>query len=225
MTPTESIEHAIDACPDCGATLAGSSVQRTREVIDLPITPVRVVEHRIITRTCPACKRRCTPTVDLEGVVLGQQRLTVNVLTLITTLREVGRLPAATIQWLLGTVYQLPLSTGGITAVLHQVAQRAAPEVAAIRDRIRTSPVVHADETGWREDGKNGYVWGLSTATERYLVRGGRGRGMLDDALGPYLPDWSAPEQKPRPSPVMMMAPISSSSPSSSKATCISSTS
>jgi len=185
MTPTESIDHAMDACPDCGATLAGGSVRRTREVIDLPITPVRVVEHRIIARTCPACKRRCTPTVDLAGVVLGQQRLSVNVLTLITTLREVGRLPVATIQWLLGTVYQLPLSTGGITTVLHQVAQRAAPEVTAIRDRIRTSPVVHADETGWREAGKNGYVWGLSTATACYLVRGGRGKGMLDDALGP----------------------------------------
>lgn len=185
MTPTESVYHGLDACPDCGATLAGGSVQRTREVLDLPITPVRVVEHRIITRTCPVCKRRCTPKIDLEGVVLGQQRLSVNVLTLITTLREVGRLPVATIQWLLSTVYHLPLSTGGITAVLHQVAQRAAPSVAAIRNRIRTSPVVHADETGWREGGKNGYVWGLSTATERYFVRGGRGKGMLDDALGP----------------------------------------
>ena len=185
MVPTESVDHALDVCPDCGTPLDGGSVQRTREVIDLPITPVRVVEHRFIMRICPACKRRCTPKVDLEGVVLGQQRLSVNVLTLITTLREVGRLPVATIQWLLDTVYHLPLSTGGITAVLHQVAQRAAPEVAAIRDRIRTSPVVHADETGWREDGKNGYVWGLSTATDRYFVRGGRGKGMLDDALGP----------------------------------------
>ena len=118
-------------------------------------------------------------------MVLGKQRLSVNVLTLITTLREVGRLPVATIKWLFGTVYLLPLSTGGITAVLHQVARRAAPEVAASRDRIRASPVVHADETGWREGGKNGYVWGLGTATERYFVRGGRGKGMLDDALGP----------------------------------------
>ena len=67
MTPTESVDHALEACPDCGAPLEGGSVQRTREVIDLPITPVRVVEHRVITRTCPVCKRRCTPKVDLEG--------------------------------------------------------------------------------------------------------------------------------------------------------------
>jgi len=185
MKPTESEDHAMDACPDCGTPLDGGSVHRIREVIDLPITPVRVVEHRVIRRTCPVCKRRCTPQVDLDGVVLGQQRLSVNVLTLITTLREVGRLPVATIQWLLATVYHLPLSTGGITAVLHQVAQRAEPAVAAIRDRIRSSPVVHADETGWREAGKNGYIWGLSTPTDRYFVRGGRGKGMLDDALGP----------------------------------------
>lgn len=184
MTPTEYVDHALDACPDCGSPLEGGSVQRTREVIDVPITPVRVIAHRFIARTCPVCKRRCTPPVALDGVVLGQQRLSVNVLTLITTLREVGRLPVATIQWLFATVYHLPLSTGGIIAVLHQVAHRAAPAVAAIRDGIRASPVVHADETGWREGGKNGYVWTLSTPTERYFVRGGRGKGMLDEALG-----------------------------------------
>ena len=43
--------------------------------------------------------------------------------------------------------------------------------MAAILDRIRASPVVHADETGWREDGANGYVWTFSTPTERYFLR------------------------------------------------------
>ena len=36
-----------------------------------------------------------------------------------------------------------------------------AAELAAIVERIRGSPVAHADETGWREDGNNGYVCDL----------------------------------------------------------------
>ena len=42
----------------------------------------------------------------------------------------------------------------------------------------------HADQTGWREDGANGYVWTFGTATERYFLRRGRGKAVVDEALG-----------------------------------------
>ena len=73
---------------------------------------------------------------------------------------------------------------GAIVSAIHRTAQRAQPAVAAILDRIRASPVVHADETGWREDGANGYVWTFSTPTERYFLRRGRGKAVVDEALG-----------------------------------------
>ena len=62
-------------------------------------------------------------------------------------------------------------------------AQRAQSAVAAILDCIRASPVVHADETGWRQHGANGYVWTFSTPTERYFLRRGRGKTVVDEAL------------------------------------------
>ena len=184
MTPTHRVEHVMENCPDCGAHLSGGWTQRTREVIELPVVPVQVTEHVYIARTCPACRRRCTPPAELDGVVLGQQRLGVNLLSLIATLREEGRLPIRSVQWYLDTVHQLRLSVGAIVSAIHQTAQRAQPAVAAILDRIRASPVVHADETGWREDGANGYVWTFSTPTERYFLRRGRGKTVVDEALG-----------------------------------------
>ena len=45
--------------------------------------------------------------------------------------------------------------------------------------------MVHADETGWREDGNNGYVWTFSTPTQRYFLRRGRGKAVVDEVLGP----------------------------------------
>ena len=184
MTPTHRVEHVMENCPDCGAHRSGGWIQRTREVIELPVVPVQVTEHVYIARTCPACRRRCTPPAVLDGVVLGQQRLGVNLLSLIATLREEGRLPIRSVQWYLDTVHQLRLSVGAIVSAIHQTAQRAQPAVAAILDRIRASPVVHADETGWREDGANGYVWTFSTPTERYFLRRGRGKAVVDEALG-----------------------------------------
>ena len=184
MTPTERVEHAVESCPECGTRLGGGWVQRTREVIELPIMPVKVTEHVFIARLCPTCRKRRVPQVELGGVVMGKQRLGVGLVSLIVTLREEGRLPFATIQWYLSTLYQLHLSLGGIVGVIYQVAGKAQKAVEAVRDRIRASPVVHADETGWREDGVNGYVWTFSTATERYFVRGRRDKGMVDRVLG-----------------------------------------
>ena len=148
------------------------------------MVPVQVTEHVFIARTCPACRRRCIPPAQLDGVALGRQRLGVNVLSRIATLREEGRLPIRSVQWYLDTVHQLSLSVGAIVSAIHQTAQQAQPAVAAMVDRIRASPVVHADETGWRQNGNNGYVWTFSTPTERYFLRRGRGKAVVDEALG-----------------------------------------
>ena len=183
MTPTQRVEHVVAECPDCGTQLSGGWTQRTREVIDLPQVPAEVTEHVYIARTCPRCRRYCIPPAQLDGVVLGQQRLGINLISLIATLREEARLPIGAIQWYLGTVHGLRLSVGAIVSAIHRTAQRAQPAVAAILDRIRASPVVHADETGWRQDGNNGYVWTFSTPTERYFLRRGRGKTVVDEAL------------------------------------------
>ena len=145
---------------------------------------MQVTEHVFIARTCPVCRPRRVPTAQLDGVVMGKQRLGVNLLSLIATLREEGRLPIRSVQWYLDTVHQLHLSVGAIVSAIHRTAQRAQPAVAAILDRIRASPVVHADETGWLQSGANGYVWTFSIPTERYFLRRGRGKAVVDEALG-----------------------------------------
>ena len=98
MTPTHRVVHRVESCPECGTRPAGGWVQRTREVIDVPVVPVQITEHVFIARTCPVCERRRMPQADLAGVVLGKQRLGINLLSLIAALREEGRLPLRTIR-------------------------------------------------------------------------------------------------------------------------------
>ena len=54
---------------------------------------------------------------------------------------------------------QLGLHHGSLLGALHDLATR----LAAVPDRLvqeyRQTPVKHADETGWRNDGRNGYAW------------------------------------------------------------------
>src|SRR5436305_13146022 len=59
QTPTETIVHAPNACSCCGRKLSGGWVHRTREVIELPQAPIRVIEHKIMARRCGVfCKRQ-----------------------------------------------------------------------------------------------------------------------------------------------------------------------
>ena len=157
------------AAPIAGPPLSGGWTHRTREVIDLPRVPAQVTEHVFIARVCPRCRRNCLPQAELDGAALGKQRLGVNLVSLIATLREEGRLPIRSIQWYLRTVHQLRLSVGAIVAAIHRMAQQARPAVSGIVERIRGSPVVHADETGWREDGANGYGWDVQHAHRSLL--------------------------------------------------------
>ncbi len=36
-----------------------------------------------------------------------------------------------------------------------------------LQRQARASPILHADETGWREGGQNGYIWSFSTPGEK----------------------------------------------------------
>jgi hypothetical protein len=184
MRPTACQVHAYAHCPHCRTALRGGTIKRTREVLEVAPTPVVVTEHVYLERRCPQCGGRWLPGPDLAGVVVGQGRLGVGLLSLIAVLREELRLPVGAIQWYLAAVHGLRLSVGGIVGALHTVATHAAPLVRGLREAIRASPVLHADETGWREAGGNGYVWTFSTTTQRVFVRGTRQRAVLEAAVG-----------------------------------------
>ena len=183
--PTARVRHALDACPDCGLTLAGGSVKRSREVIEITPVPATVTEHVYLARRCPGCGKRWTPVADLAGQVVGQSRRGVGLVSLVATLRSEWRLPVRAIQQVLASVHGLRLSVGAIHGALHQVARAGQATVDATLAVIRASPVVHADETGWRENGRNRYLWTFSTPTDCYYTSGSRAKGMVDTVLGP----------------------------------------
>jgi len=164
MTPTRSVEHALERCPDCDYRLQGHSLDYSREVLELPEPqPIDVIEHRIIKRFCPHCQRWHSPKLDLSGVVLGQGRIGVRIASLIAYLRTSLRLPIRRIQAYLSSLHQLHLSSGEIVELLHQLRQHLQPDIDALKKQARASPILHGDETSWRENGQNGYIWAFST--------------------------------------------------------------
>ena len=158
--PTRIERHALDHCPECQYRLQGESLDYSREVIELPPPqPVEVIEHQVVKRWCPHCARWRSPQLDLSGQVFGQGRIGVRVAALVAYLRTTLRLPVRQVQSYLATLHALHLSTGEIVELAHAVRQQLQNQADQLLAQVRQQPVVHQDETGWRENGQNGYIW------------------------------------------------------------------
>lgn len=162
--PTQIARHVLEHCPDCGYHLHGESLAYTREVIELPSPqPVEVIEHQVIKRWCPHCERWHSPQLDLAGQVFGQGRIGVRVASLVSYLRTTLRLPFRAIQSYLATLHTLRLSVGELVELTHAVRRQLQPQAEQLKVAVQTSLVAHGDETGWREDGQNGWAWTFVT--------------------------------------------------------------
>ena len=182
--PDRIVRHAPDVCPVCAAPLARGRVVGRRPVIDLPLVRAEVVEHRVLERTCRQCGARCRGVLPNRGEQVGEhRRVGWSVVAWVATLRAKLRLPLAQIQWLLDRGWGVRLSLGELSGVLAETARAGQPAYEALLGEARASPVVHLDETGWRENGRNGWVWTLSTATVRLFHYSRSRAGAVADRL------------------------------------------
>lgn len=184
-TPTKHIFHSYDHCPNCDGRLGKPSVGYTRQVIELPETPVEVTEHVVCKRWCSTCQKRVMPRVDFSSLVVGQQRIGIRLMSIIGMLKDVCRQPLAVIQAYLELVHGLHLSEGALVKLLHRTAEKGKPTYDDLLAHLRRSPHIHADETGGRENGKNGYHWSFSSSDVHFLLyRKSRSKQIVEEILG-----------------------------------------
>lgn len=169
-------------CPTCGGRVARTRVAAQYQE-DLPIVRPVIRRFDVEVGCCTQCGRRVQgrhrlQTSDALGaanVHLGPGAVTVVIL-----LHTHFGVPLQKVAAMLRARFGLPVTAGGLAQVLHRVARRAAPTYAALCDQVRGSPVVSADETGWRVGALGCWLWVFATAdTTVYTIRPGRS---FDDA-------------------------------------------
>jgi transposase len=142
-----------ETCPDCGTPLENKGWEE-RSVFDTPRQKAEKITYRLARRYCPHCRRNIT--VQAPGVLpkslFGNKLIADSVV-----MHYVHGLP-------IGRISQhLQIGSGSIA----QLFRRCADLFEKVPDRLirqyRQAPVKHADETGWRTDGKNGYAWLFAT--------------------------------------------------------------
>jgi len=179
--------HVVENCPDCDRKLSGGSVKWQHQVIEIPEIGVEVINHLFVERRCGVCGKRWTPDASavLSDVVVGKRSVGIGLMSLTAYLKTACRVPIGLIRQLLGSLYGVGISKGEIAELLHAVAEIGEVEYDALLDKVRGSPVVHGDETGWREDGKSGYLWSFSTPRVRYFrYDSSRAGAVVKEVLG-----------------------------------------
>ena len=183
--PTKQVFHSCSVCPSCGGALGKPVVSYTRQTIDIPHTPVDITEHVVCKRWCATCRTQVAPQLDLSGIVVGQQRFGVRLMSMVAMFKEAFRQPVTTIQSYFEILHSLHLSRGEIIALLHTTASRGKPTYEGLQHQLRMSPVVYGDETGGRENGINGYTWNFNTDRIKVLLyRHTRSQTVVTEVLG-----------------------------------------
>lgn len=178
---TEHCRFSLVQCPICRTQVGDVVDEVTKYEEDIDLRPRKTVKAYTITRHwCPKCE-----TFVKSEQAPAIQRIGLNVLGYILYGRYRLRLPLNKIQESLRDLFDFAISEGEIVEKLKEAQTMFGQDYQAIRELIRTAKVVYADETGWRMDGENWWLWVFVTDQGvRYLLEGSRGGGIPREALG-----------------------------------------
>jgi transposase len=149
---------APQVCPRCQCKNLSSHPEVyehvQEDIVLLPRTRVTRFVHR--QGWCPRCRRPVYQAGEgeLPGCSIGPVTRAVAM-----HLRYDLQIPYRKVQHILRDLFGMPLVPASAMAFDRQAASRGLPLYEELHAQLKSSDVVHADETSWRENGKGRYVW------------------------------------------------------------------
>jgi transposase len=170
-------DHRADNCPDCGSRLKRCAETRIRYIEDIPEVQPEVTEHTIHRDWCPRCQKKVEPPVveALPNCQLGNR-----VLVLSAWLHYALGNTLSQIVEVFNFHLQLKISEGGLVDMWQRLQVILFAWYEEIQRQALHSAVLHADETGWRVNGKTHWLWCFCTRDlTYYLIDRSRGSPAL----------------------------------------------
>ena len=170
-------EHRADRCPDCGGPLRRCEETRVRYVEDIPEIKPEVTEHTIHRDWCPKCRKQVEPRITdaLPGSSLGN-----HVLVLSAWLHYALGNTLSQIVAVFDFHLQMKITAGGLLQMWYRLQAILYGWYEQIQKEALHAAVLHADESGWRVDGKTHWLWCFTTRNlTYYMINRSRGSPAL----------------------------------------------
>lgn len=176
-------EVKLDKCPSCGSshiTDCKHIEEHIQEDIILPTIETVLYKHHHYY--CKSCKKIVSPRGKDE---LPKSYIGPKAKSLAAFLKYVIKISDRDIRTIFKKVFNLDIVTSSITGFKSQIKEKAAPIYEKLLESLKTSPFIHADETGWRIDGKNHWLWKFSDKKICVShIDKGRGQRVVEDIMG-----------------------------------------
>ena len=159
----ERLVHLPDCC-GCGHEFDGAERQVGDPVVhqqwELPVIRPLVFEHSRLRLACPRCGRTTLAGLSAGAASGFGPRIDAH----IAMLAGVLRLSREDVCRTVVEVFGIPASTGSIDSAIMRMSAVLADPWAELREAIRQAEVVHADETTWRLQGAQQWLWVAASA-------------------------------------------------------------
>jgi len=169
-------------CPDCHNKLPRADTVCIHVVEDIPsieIIHAIVTQYEIERQWCGTCKKEVKAK---PPEVIPYSKLGINILLLLLFMKYVLKTPIDGIVQFFSICYGIKISKGAIIDSLHRAKKWLGPKYEEIKEKIKQAAVKHADETGWRIEGINAWIWAFLTSNEVcYIIEESRGKAIPDN--------------------------------------------
>ncbi len=159
----ESIDRRVEvdaplSCPACNTHTDLSQTQTSSYIQeDIVLCPQTLVTEYIHTSAwCPQCQKQVIRTLENE---LPRAPIGPNAKVAALFMRHELKLSYRQIQQAMSVLFGLDFVPASTLGFEKRAQKNARPVYEDLIEKIRTADLVHADETHWREDGANHFIW------------------------------------------------------------------
>lgn len=174
LLPASAVDEVVEYWPQsCGCGHFFPEQERdpagepaVRQVEELPVLTVKVIEHRAQRVCCPACGEhtRAEFPREVSGSAFGSR-----LQAALVSLSVRNRVSRRDVVELGEELFGARLSTGSVDAILTRASEALAEPYEDLRERVLAAGALNADETGWRTSGERRALWGLFTSRHAFF--------------------------------------------------------
>ena len=171
----------IKECPDCGTKLSKIQRKRKRYITDIEVK-TKNIENIICGRYCKSCDKIIEPKIT---DALPNARFGLKLMLLVLALKLDSRVPSNKIVSILNTMFQIKISDGEIYGILKQLKTAFGDYYKELEKRIKEALVKNIDETSWRINGENYWLWNfINKEVALYIINQRRSSKVPINILG-----------------------------------------
>ena len=185
---TEQVDQIVElhaGCCDCGHTGPGQPMDhpRIKQVAELRSNPILVTEYRLYGHVCSKCGRMVwaeLPAGVVEGQLFGPR-----LQALIAYMKGSLHASYSGLEAFCREVLKIEVARSHLCNTIARVSEALASPYEELQEHIPTEPILHIDESGWKDKGIKYWIWVFCTPLLGFFcIAKSRSAKVLEEVLG-----------------------------------------